>query len=231
MLKKSFLFSVAIHAVLIAIAAYWVLQIHKPNKPKPIHVTIVTLPPIQQIEPKHVESKPTEPIKKEIPEPQKPIITKPKPAIIPIAKSQPVVAPIPVATTVAKPIEKEVPSTPPQQQIVVPKAPPTPPKPSQSEISQAKNQYLNYLRQSIDEHKIYPKNAKRLGQTGTVEITFTVMTDGTITNVRVKQTSNFELLDKAATDILTTLAKVRPIPKELGKESWEITLPIEYQLN
>lgn len=223
MLKKSLLFSAAIHAVLVAIIAYWVLRIPESIKPKPIPVTIVALPPFQKTEPIHTKSKPIEPVKKEIPKPQELIVQ--KPIVTPIAKSQPVETPTPVAVSVPKPIEKEAP------QAVAPKVPPSPPKPSPSEISQVKNQYLGYIRQSIDEHKSYPKNAKRLGQTGTVEITFTIMADGSITRVSVNQTSGFPLLDKAATDILIALVKVRPIPKELGKESWEITLPIEYSIH
>lgn len=227
MLKKSLLFSAAIHIVLVAIVVFWVFRMPEPLKPKPIPVTIVALSHVQKTESKPAESKPIEPLKREIPKPQEPVAL--KPVVAPVAKSQLVEAP--AAVPVPKPIEKEVLPTPSQPQAVAPKAPHVPPKPSPSEISQAKNQYLGYIRQSIDEHKSYPKNAKRLGQMGTVEITFTVMADGTITNVRVKQTSNFELLDKAAADILITLAKVRPIPKELGKESWEITLPIVYEIH
>ena len=90
--------------------------------------------------------------------------------------------------------------------------------------------YLEYLRQAIDERKVYPRNAKRLGQTGVVMVKFTLLGDGAITNVSVAESSGFELLDRAASNLLKEIGKVRPVPKELGNESLTLTIPMEYTL-
>ncbi|MBN2870407.1 MAG: energy transducer TonB [Campylobacterales bacterium] len=93
-----------------------------------------------------------------------------------------------------------------------------------------KEAYLHYLRQTIDERKVYPKNAKRLRQTGTVMVKFTLMAEGTITNVSVADSSGFELLDQAAADLLRNISRVRPLPQELGREPIILSIPIQYTL-
>ncbi|MFZ2967575.1 MAG: TonB family protein [Sulfuricurvum sp.] len=210
MLKKSLALSAVLHLMVIMALGFWMNHTKQSPKPKPIVVTMVALPSPPTLTQKVTQSKPPPPAV--IPQtiPLSPVTTSHTLPNI-VAKAQPTV---PSVATVTKPVEATL--------------PPAPPKPSQVDTASIKNQYLGYLRQNVEDHKNYPKNAKRLGQTGTVEVTFTVMADGTITNVKVRQSSNFTLLDTAAKEILTALAKVRPIPKELGKDAWEITLPISY---
>jgi len=211
MLKKSLALSAMLHLMVIMALVFGMNHTRKSPKPKPVVVTMVALPLVPKVAQKVTQPKPSP----QAVMPQK--ISPPIPMVAPAVAKAPstMMAPMPVAMP-AKPIETT--------------SPQAPPKPPQVDTSLIKNQYLGYLRQSIEAHKTYPKNAKRLGQTGTVEITFTVMADGTISGVKVKQSSNFTLLDSAAKDILMTLVKVRPIPKELGKDSWEITLPIAYEI-
>ena len=188
----------------------------QPVKPKIIPVTIVTVAPIVK-----TESKPPEPVKQKVSQPHKTLTPTPKPlAPKPIVEKP---APEPKPVPVQKPVVQPIPTP--------PKAPTPPPAPSPAMVANVKNKYLSKIRQSIDKLKSYPKNAKRLGQTGTVKVTFTVMADGTIEKTSVEQTSGFTSLDEAAMKILTTLAKVPPIPKELAQESFEITLPIDYTIN
>lgn len=232
MLKKSLALSALLHLIVIIAIVFRMNQTPPVLKTKPVVVTMVAIPQPPQV-PQKV-TPPKAPPPKEV-MPQK--VPTPAPKVVPVmAKSALVKSPtlpVPVETPVARPIEPTPPAPvekPVSKPVETPAAP-APQKPSQVDTSSIKNQYLGYLIENIRSHKTYPNKAKRLGQSGTVEIAFTVMADGTITNVRVKQSSNFELLDKAAADIFTLLAKVRPIPKELGKESWDFSLPINYQLN
>ncbi|MBD3809660.1 MAG: energy transducer TonB, partial [Sulfuricurvum sp.] len=93
-----------------------------------------------------------------------------------------------------------------------------------------KENYIAYIRQLIDERKVYPKNAKRLKQMGTVTVRFKVIDDGTIKNVSVIDSSGFELLDQSAKELLENIGRFRAIPKELEDELIDLTLPIEYTL-
>ena len=225
-MKKSLLISTIIHAILIAFVAFATFLSPVKPKPKPIPITLAALPP------KKEEAKPRpkepEPLKKEVikPQPQpQPVIPKPIIPPMPVVQ-QPVANPIPVQPPLPpKPVVTE------QPVIKAPPPPPAPPRPSQAQVREAKNEYLGYIRQSVEDKKFYPKVAKKMGQTGTPEVTFTVHSDGSITHVKIKESSGFDLLDKAAIEIFSAIGKFKPIPKELDKESWEITIPIEYLIH
>lgn len=91
-------------------------------------------------------------------------------------------------------------------------------------------QYLSKLRSQIEKNKVYPNSAKRLNQNGKVYVTFIISKDGQIINIKINKSSNFEKLDEAALKILADIGSTEPIPKELNKTSWEITVPIVYQI-
>lgn len=65
---------------------------------------------------------------------------------------------------------------------------------------------------------------------GKVHVCFVVSKDGQIKNVRIVKKSSFEKLDEAAIEILTKISNFEPIPEKLNKNSWEITVPIVYQI-
>ena len=212
MLKKSLAISAVLHVIIATVIVYLILSHDKPVKPKPIPVTIVTLAPVQKTEKKPESLKKQPVVHKPIPKP-KPVVQKPKPTPKPIVQK-----PLPLP----KPEVKQEPVKPQPKQQKVQQDPVV--------TANIQNKYLSYIYQSIDKLKKYPKNAKRLGQTGVVKITFTVMADGTIADISVDKASGFLILDDAAKKILTTLTKVNPIPKELKKESLTITLPVSYSI-
>ena len=100
-----------------------------------------------------------------------------------------------------------------------------------SEIQSLEDAYLSKVRNLIEKNKVYPKVAKRLNQTGKVYVTFLITKDGEIRNCKVHKSSKFESLDNASIEILLKIANFDAIPKELNKNSWEITVPIVYQLS
>lgn len=99
-----------------------------------------------------------------------------------------------------------------------------------NEIENLEAKYLSKLRAVIEKNKVYPSSAKRLNQNGKVYITFTISKNGQITNIKISKSSYFERLDEAALKILADLKNIEPIPSELNKQSWEITVPIVYQI-
>lgn len=92
------------------------------------------------------------------------------------------------------------------------------------------NEYLSKLQQLIEQNKTYPKSAKRLNQMGKVNVCFVISKNGEIKDIKVVKKSNFEKLDEAAIEILARIYKFEPIPEKLNKNSWEITVPIVYQI-
>lgn len=228
MMKKSFALSIALHVSVMAGMLFWMLHYKEPQKPKVVPVTIVTVAQPQ---------KPQSPQPKvEHKEPPKPIE---KPVVVPVPKvvAKPVMTPKPTEQVVPKPLPKpleqpivkqevvkEQPKV--EQKVVQKPAPQTP----TVDTKKVQNAYLAYVHQSAEKLKTYPKNAKRLGQEGVAYVHFVILADGTITNISLQKSSGFGLLDDATVKIITTLAKVKPIPKELNQERYDIVLPINYSL-
>lgn len=99
-----------------------------------------------------------------------------------------------------------------------------------AQIENIEAAYLSKIRHQIEKNKTYPKTAKRLNQTGKVYVTFTVTKDGRIKNCKIEKSSQFDSLDEASLETLIKIASFEAIPEELNKNSWEITVPIVYQI-
>ena len=99
-----------------------------------------------------------------------------------------------------------------------------------SQIEDLENEYLSKLRYLIEKNKIYPQSAKRLNQMGKVHVCFVISKDGQIKDVKVVKDSNYKRLNEAALEILAKINRFEPIPEKLNKNSWEITVPIVYQI-
>lgn len=141
--------------------------------------------------------------------------------------------------TVEKPIQKVVEqktqeiTAPVQESKVVEKVetlPVSKPTLSANEKENLESEYLSKIRFHIEKNKVYPKVAKRLNQTGKVHVKFVISRNGEIKHCKIHKNSPFENLDKAALEILEKIAKFEPIPEKLDKDSWEITVPIVYQI-
>ncbi len=99
-----------------------------------------------------------------------------------------------------------------------------------NKIEALENEYLSKLRYLIEKNKIYPNSAKRLNQMGKVHLSFVISKDGQIKNAKIVKDSSFKRLDEAALEILSKINKFEPIPEKLNKNSWEITVPIIYEI-
>lgn len=93
------------------------------------------------------------------------------------------------------------------------------------------NKYFQKIQELIEENKKYPKIAKRLNQSGEIYLNFTINKNGQITNIKITKSSNFRRLNKAAVEIMSEIEKFDPIPDELNKDIWNITVPIVYKIN
>lgn len=93
------------------------------------------------------------------------------------------------------------------------------------------SEYLAKVTNKIEKNKVYPKVAKRLNQTGKVIVSFDILKDGKITNIKIIHKSKFEKLDEASIELLTNIGFFEAIPNELNKTVWNIQIPINYQIN
>lgn len=88
--------------------------------------------------------------------------------------------------------------------------------------------YKAELRAMIDKNKYYPAISRRLGQTGTVVVAFTLLEDGNIIDVRIDRPSRFSRLNSSALEAVMKVERFRPIPKEIGGGRMDIKVPLKF---
>ncbi|RVU30627.1 energy transducer TonB [Neptunomonas marina] len=79
--------------------------------------------------------------------------------------------------------------------------------------------------------KRYPRSARKDGVTGTATVRFTIQKNGRVIVPRLLNSSGDERLDKEALAMLQRASPFPRIPAELGENSLDLTLPIEFSLN
>ncbi|MFY4807995.1 TonB family protein [Aliarcobacter butzleri] len=188
-------------------------------------VTKISLNSVSIVEPQPV----VEPTPEPIVEPQ-PVIEKPKPV-----KNKPEKPKKEHKKPVEKIVQKEevaqvVAAIPPPQKTE-PKEEVSAPTINQNEINDIGEQYLAKVRATIEKNKIYPKAAKRLNQTGKVNVNFDILKNGEIRNIKVLGKSSFSKLDEASIELLIKISNFDEIPEELKKSVWNVTIPIDYSIN
>lgn len=188
-------------------------------------VTKISLNSVSIVEPQPV----VEPTPEPIVEPQ-PIIEKPKPV-----KNKPEKPKKEHKKPVEKIVQKEEVA---EVVAAVPPPPKTEPKEevsaptmNQNQIDTIETKYLAKVRATIEKNKIYPKAAKRLNQTGKVNVNFDILKSGEIRNVKVLGKSSFAKLDEASIELLIKISNFDEIPEELKKSVWNVTIPIDYSIN
>lgn len=91
--------------------------------------------------------------------------------------------------------------------------------------------YADALAAAIEKHKRYPLRARKKGQEGEVKVLFTVLEDGTISQVQIGQSSLSSILDRAASKAVESLGRFQPIPEQLGRKRWEFQVPVRFAMN
>lgn len=88
--------------------------------------------------------------------------------------------------------------------------------------------YKAELRAMIDRNKYYPTMSRRLGQTGTVVVAFTLLEDGHIIDVRIDSPSRYDRLNESALDAVKKVERFKPIPKEIGEAKMDLKIPVKF---
>lgn len=88
--------------------------------------------------------------------------------------------------------------------------------------------YKAELRAMIDKNKYYPTISKRLGQTGTVVVAFTLLEDGHIIDVKIDKPSRYDRLNDSAMEAVKKVERFKPIPKEVGETKMAIKVPVKF---
>ncbi len=92
-------------------------------------------------------------------------------------------------------------------------------------------QYAAGVKAAILAQKFYPPAAERLGQSGSVKVSFSLDAGGGLAGVSVKSSSGFDELDNAALDAVRRAAPFPAIPTETGRNEMNLSITLTYMLN
>jgi protein TonB len=88
--------------------------------------------------------------------------------------------------------------------------------------------YKAELRALIERNKFYPSSSRRLGQTGTVVVAFTLLKDGHIIDVKVDTPSPFEKLNASAMDAVKKVVRFKPFPDEIEESKLDVKVSLKF---
>jgi protein TonB len=94
----------------------------------------------------------------------------------------------------------------------------------------ARQRYLGALISAIHRKKHYPRAARTRRDEGKVVVSFVIRKTGRLEDIRIARSSGSDLLDGAALKTIRRVDPFRPLPDELGKESWALAVPIAFSL-
>lgn len=94
----------------------------------------------------------------------------------------------------------------------------------------AERAYLGDLQRAIARHQRYPEDARRRHASGVTTLAFVVQGNGRIAEVQVARSSGDRSLDQAAVQAVKRLGSFKPIPPSIGRSSWPMRVPIEFEL-
>lgn len=90
--------------------------------------------------------------------------------------------------------------------------------------------YLSRLKRRVERVWTYPEEAWSNGVSGELLILFTLNKAGTLTAVRLVNSSGFPILDQEALRAVKTAAPYEPFPPQLGDDPWNIAATFRYFL-
>ncbi len=82
-----------------------------------------------------------------------------------------------------------------------------------------------YIKKIIEKNLSYPRRAQRMGWTGRVVVSFDVLKNGHVRDIRIIKSTGYDLLDS---NLVETIRKVEPFPRP--PISVTLNMPITYEL-
>jgi len=102
---------------------------------------------------------------------------------------------------------------------------------SEDDIKKALDDYRKALYTLIERNKVYPPIARRLGHQGKVRISFVVLIDGSLGQVKVELSSGYVELDEAAVRAVKDASPFPPLPEEIQADAKSFVVTISFELN
>jgi protein TonB len=94
-----------------------------------------------------------------------------------------------------------------------------------SEVSDYVRRNYDYIQRRIRDALRYPALARREGIQGAVQVAFIIHTDGSLSSLKLRKSSGYEVLDQAALEAVRKAAPFRKPPEEA-----KLVLPVTFTL-
>jgi protein TonB len=88
--------------------------------------------------------------------------------------------------------------------------------------------YLARLKRRVQNEWEYPEAARQNGVTGELLLIFTLNKAGSLTSIRLVESSGFPVLDQEALRAVKAAAPYDPFPPQMGEEPWNIRATFRY---
>ncbi|MCX2780096.1 energy transducer TonB [Microbulbifer thermotolerans] len=95
----------------------------------------------------------------------------------------------------------------------------------------ALDQYATQLKKHTAQHVRYPRRAQERKWEGVVQLQVTIDAKGQVQNIQVLKESNYSSLNRAALRSVESANPYPAIPAELGLDSYEFVVPINFKLS
>jgi len=90
--------------------------------------------------------------------------------------------------------------------------------------------YFAHLKEKIELAWVYPQESQMRGEQGILTLSFTILKDGRLQDVRLIQSSGYYLLDQAAMKAVKDAADFKPMPAQWPEDHLTILARFSYQL-
>ncbi|MFP4473628.1 MAG: TonB family protein [Candidatus Omnitrophota bacterium] len=88
--------------------------------------------------------------------------------------------------------------------------------------------YARRIQQKIAQRTSFPYEAQEAGWKGTVQLSLHILSDGTLSDVTVKESSGRNIFDKDALNTAEIVSPFEPFPVELEMKDLVVTIPVVY---
>ncbi|MCM8782811.1 MAG: TonB family protein, partial [Candidatus Omnitrophica bacterium] len=89
--------------------------------------------------------------------------------------------------------------------------------------------YISLVKDKISEYAYYPLQAKKAGWEGVVVLNISILKNGRLKDIYVKESCGYKILDESAVNAVKKAEPFPYLPKELGLEELNIEIPVIYR--
>jgi protein TonB len=97
-------------------------------------------------------------------------------------------------------------------------------------VPRAQGDYVGRLQAWLGKHKKYPRRARVRRQEGTVLLHLVIDRDGSLREYRIKKSSGYDLLDRAAIAMIKRAQPLPRFPDSLDRTRIELVVPVQFVL-